>query len=55
MAKAKKLIWSVSKVVGVIVIAVASVYGYMTYKKKRKIYAQPIRGFTSTGGESGGI
>ena len=55
MAKAKKLIWSVSKVVGVIVIAFASIYGYMTYKKKRKIYAQPIRGFTSTGGESGGI
>ena len=55
MAKAKKLIWSVSKVVGVIVIAVASIYGYMTYKKKRKIYAQPIRGFTSLGGESGGI
>lgn len=55
MAKTKKLIWSVSKVVGVIVISAVSVYGYMTYKKKRKIYAQPIRGFTSIGGESGGI
>ena len=55
MAKTKKLIWSVSKVVGVVVISVASVYGYMTYKKKRRIYAQPIRGFTSTGGESVGI
>lgn len=55
MAKTKELIWSVSKVVGVIVIVVVSMYGYLTYKKQRKIYAQPIRGFTSTGGESSGI
>ena len=55
MAKTKKLIWSVSKVVGAILIVFASVYAYMTYKKKRKIYAQPIRGFTSIGGESGGV
>lgn len=55
MAKTKKLIWSVSKVVGATVIIFASVYAFMTYKKRRKIYAQPIRGFTSIGGESVGV
>ena len=55
MAKTKELIWSVSKVVGATVIIFTSVYAYMTYKKRRKIYAQLIRGFTSIGGESVGV
>lgn len=55
MAKTRKLIWSVSKMAGISIIVLTSIYGYMTYKKRRKIYAQPIRGFTSMGGESGGI
>ena len=55
MAKTKELIWSVSKVVGIFAIVIVSLYGYVTFKKKRKIYAQPIRGFTSLGGESSGI
>ncbi len=55
MAKTKELIWSVSKVVGIFAIVIVSLYGYVTFKKKRKIYAQPIRGFTSLGGESGGV
>lgn len=55
MAKTKQLICSVSKVVNVCAIVVASVDGYMTYRKKRKIYVQPIRRITLLGGESGGI
>lgn len=55
MAKTKELIWSVSKAVGIFAIVIVSSYGYVTFKKKRKIYTQPIRGFTSLGGESVGI
>lgn len=55
MAKTKELIWSVSKGVGIFAIVMIPLYGFMTLKKKRKIYAQPIRGFASLGGESGGV
>lgn len=55
MAKTKELIWSVSKVSGIFAIVIVSLYGYVTVKKKRKMYAKPIRGFASLGGESGGV